>query len=141
MNRYFKESYDEALVGLKSVGTYRAFQTGIGFAISDLCSAISQGIILFYGMQLAGKFQYSYFQLLEVITLLTFTISNASLLINHLPDIARGQRAGTFVVKLLESTPISKVETEGKIIPRPSDKAISFNNVTLHIQVIYLNLN
>ncbi|KAK6894300.1 Alpha-factor-transporting ATPase [Candida tropicalis] len=130
MERYFKESYDEALVGLKSVGTYRAFQTGIGFAISDLCSAISQGIILFYGMQLAGKFQYSYFQLLEVITLLTFTISNASSLINHLPDIARGQRAGTFVVKLLESTPISKVETEGKIIPRPSDKAISFNNVT-----------
>ncbi|RCK57414.1 Alpha-factor-transporting ATPase [Candida viswanathii] len=130
MQNYFVETYQASLSNLKSVGTYRAFQTGIGFAISDLCSAIAQGIILFYGMQLAGKMQYSYLQLLQVITLLTFTLANASLLINQLPEIARGQRAGTFVVKLLESTPISKVETEGKLIPRSNDTAIAFDNVS-----------
>ena len=87
---------------LNSIGVYRALQTGIGFAISDLFSSIGQAIILFYGMKLISQFQYNYSQLLQVITLLSFTISNASILIHQLPEITRGQRAGTFIVKLLK---------------------------------------
>ena len=34
--------------------------------------------------------------------MLSFTISNASILIHQLPEITRGQRAGTFIVKLLK---------------------------------------
>ena len=53
-------------------------------------------------MKLISQFQYNYSQLLQVITLLSFTISNASILIHQLPEITRGQRAGTFIVKLLK---------------------------------------
>ncbi|KAL6453007.1 HST6 Alpha-factor-transporting ATPase [Candida maltosa Xu316] len=130
MQRYFEQCFNDHLSNLNGVGIYRAFQTGIGFSISDLCAAIAQGVILFYGMQLTGHFEYSYGQLLQVVTLLTFTLTNASSLINQLPEIARGQRAGTFIVKLLESTPISKVENEGSLTPKPNYSAVQFNHVS-----------
>ncbi|KGR08774.1 alpha-factor-transporting ATPase [Candida albicans P57072] len=102
IQQYFETVFKEDLKVLNSIGVYRALQTGIGFAISDLFSSIGQAIILFYGMKLISQFQYNYSQLLQVITLLSFTISNASILIHQLPEITRGQRAGTFIVKLLK---------------------------------------
>ena len=116
IQQYFETIFKEDLKALNSVGIYRALQTGIGFAISDLFSSIGQAIILFYGMKLISQYQYNYSQLLQVITLLSFTINNASILIHQLPEITRGQRAGTFIVKLLKDiTPTLEVNENHSI--------------------------
>ncbi|KAI5965187.1 HST6 [Candida pseudojiufengensis] len=118
MQNYFMQKFDEQISDLVKIGNYRAFQTGVGLAINDFITAVATGVILYFGMELTGKHQYSHGQLLQVITLLTFTLANASSLIHELPEVTRGQRAGTFIVKLLESIPYSKIENEGDVIPK-----------------------
>ncbi|CAK9439258.1 uncharacterized protein LODBEIA_P34680 [Lodderomyces beijingensis] len=131
MNRFFEEGFKANLKDLHHQGKYRAFQNGAGMAINELVTAIATGVILYFGMQLTGKFEYTHGQLMSVVTLLTFTLANASNLIHELPEITRGQRAGTFIVNLLEETPFSKIENDGELIPRASStNEISFNSVS-----------
>ncbi|KAI3406138.2 HST6 [Candida oxycetoniae] len=130
MNKHFYDKFEKDMRDLHCQGTYRAIQTGIGLAINELITAIATGVILYFGMELAGTYKYNHEQLLQVITLLTFTLTNASSLIHQLPEITRGQRAGTFIVKLLEDIPFSRIENDGEIIPRIKNPVLCFENVS-----------
>ncbi|CAI5758168.1 unnamed protein product [Candida verbasci] len=130
MNKFFETQFNNHLKEIRKVGNIRALHAGLSMGINDFITSLATGIILYYGMQLTGKYQYSHDQLLRTITLLTFTISNASSLIHQLPEIARGQRAGTYIVKLLNEVQESKVENDGIIIPKHiNDPIIEFKNV------------
>ncbi|KAG5419397.1 HST6 [Candida metapsilosis] len=130
MNRYFVDKFNQSLNKVNKDGNFRAIQTGIGYALNDLISAVATGVILYYGMELTGKFEYTHGQLLQVVTLLTFTLANAASLIHSLPEVTRGQRAGTYIVKLLESTPLSKIENDGYEIPKANNEVISFDKTS-----------
>lgn len=128
---HFAAKTDSQMNDLRSVGTSRAIATGCGIALSDACTAVATGTILYYGMSLVGKGAYSQSQVLQVITLLTFSLTNASSMLSQLPEIARGQRAGTFLVDLL-SQPSSRAETEGTYRPIrwTSGPALAFRNLS-----------
>ncbi|KAK6465801.1 P-loop containing nucleoside triphosphate hydrolase protein [Scheffersomyces coipomensis] len=126
---YFKEEYEIRIFEVNSISVIRAAHTAFGLALSELCNAIATGVILYYGMVLVGNLEYTRDQLLEVVTVLTLTMTNAAGLLNQIPEIARGQRAGTFIIKLLELQP-SQVEIGGEIKPvRLREPVISFKNV------------
>lgn len=114
LQNYFKEEFDCNIQRIRKRGTIRALQTGLGLGLTEGCNAIATGTILYYGMVLAGKNEYTQQQLLQVITILTLTMTNAAGLMNQLPEIARGQRAGTRIIKLLNMTP-SEAENDGDI--------------------------
>ncbi|CAL1189370.1 unnamed protein product [Candida parapsilosis] len=141
MNRYFDDKFKQCLSKVNKDGNFRAIQTGIGYALNDLIAAIATGVILYYGMELTGKSEYSHERLLQVVTLLTFTLANAASLIHSLPEVTRGQRAGTYIVKLLESTPLAKIENDGYDMPRPNDEVISFNNTSFKYDDNYVLCN
>lgn len=101
----FEDDFDHKLQDLAKVGQLRAISTGCGFALLELCTSVSTGTILYYGMVLVAHETYSQSEMLQVLSLLTFTLSSASSIIHQLPEITRGQRAGTLFVKLLELTP------------------------------------
>lgn len=128
MNRHFADRFNQCLSKVGKDGNFRAIQTGIGYALNDLVSAVAIGVILYYGMALTGKFEYTHGQLLQVVTLLTFTLANAASLIHSLPEVTRGQRAGTYIVKLLELTPFAKIENDGYATPKVNNEVIKFNN-------------
>ncbi|KAI5952452.1 HST6 [Candida jiufengensis] len=132
MQNYFMKKFNDQIDDIIKIGNYRAIQTGIGLAINEFITAIATGVILYFGMQLTGKYQYNQQQLLQVITLLTFTLGNAASLIHELPEVTRGQRAGTFIVRLLESIPYSKIENDGDVIPKTK-------NIKEIIKIDYLN--
>ncbi|KAI5961110.1 HST6 [Candida margitis] len=141
MNRYFADKFDQYLNKVNKDGDFRAIQTGIGYALNDLISAVAIGVILYYGMELTGKFEYTHGQLLQVVALLTFTLANAASLIHSLPEVTRGQRAGTYIVKLLESTPLAKIENDGYEIPKAHRNVISFNNTCFKYDDKYILRN
>ena len=129
MERYFQTKFDEAFYNINKISTIRALNTGFGLALSELCTALATGTILYYGMVLVASTEYTIGQLLQVITLLTFTITNAGSLLNQLPDIARGQRAGTYIIKLLDVRP-SPVENDGSFKPfKMHQDILTFQNV------------
>ncbi|RLV94979.1 Alpha-factor-transporting ATPase [Spathaspora sp. JA1] len=130
MTRYFQDSFEEHMGEIGHVGISRAIKTGIGLALNDLLTSIATAVVLYFGMSLAGKREYTSEQFMQVVSLLTFTMTSASGLLAQLPEIARGQRAGTFIVKLLENTPFSKVENDGCLKPTLiPDSIISCKNV------------
>lgn len=112
----FGEAFEAKLKTVKHIGHVRGFQVGLGLSISNLFVALATGTFLYYGMLLAGHYDYSYLQLLQVITLLTFTMAQVGDLASQIPDIARGRRAGTYIIKILE-LPECDTESQGGCKP------------------------
>lgn len=108
----FEDGLKMKLRELSSVAKLRACITGLGFALLEMCVSIATGAILYYGLYLVASMEYSYESMLQVLTLLTFTMASASTLMSSLPEIARGQRAGTLFAQLLSLT-ASPIETSG----------------------------
>ncbi|PVH16528.1 uncharacterized protein CXQ87_004822 [Candidozyma duobushaemuli] len=132
----FQAGLKTKLSELSSVAKLRACITGLGFALSEMCVSIATGAILYYGLYLVASMEYSYESMLQVLTLLTFTMASASTLMSSLPEIARGQRAGTLFAQLLSLT-ASPIETSGtdqihKHIQ--SENVMSFENVSFRYQ-------
>ncbi|KAL7666718.1 Alpha-factor-transporting ATPase [[Candida] zeylanoides] len=132
----FGETFEAKLKGVKHFGHIRGLQVGLGLSISNLFVALATGTFLYYGMLLAGHHEYSYSRLLQVVTLLTFTMMQVGGLASQIPDIARGRRAGTYIIKILE-LPECETETQGGCKPfRRIDHVdhrvplIAFRNVT-----------
>lgn len=94
MESRMRNEYEKRLQALRVVGNWRACSTGLGVAILDLCTCVATGTILYYGMSLVAANNYTYAQLMEVMTLLTFTMASASSLMHKLPEVTRGKRAG-----------------------------------------------
>ncbi|KAK6459666.1 P-loop containing nucleoside triphosphate hydrolase protein [Scheffersomyces xylosifermentans] len=119
LNRHFQQEFETRLVKVKSNAIVRSIHTGF-----------ATGTILYYGMLLAGKYEYSQQQLLQVITILTFTMTNAASMLNQIPEISRGQRAGTLLIKLMQLEP-SPAENNGdiKISRTAYSPMIKFNNL------------
>lgn len=128
LTNYFMEIFAKLIENVEAIAGKRAFATGFGVSLSEAVTASAFGACIYYGMELVSNGEYNQSQLLQVITLLTFTMANAASLLGQLPSIARGQRSGTLIIKLLNLSP-SVVEIEGDVKPNKSslDPIIRFN--------------
>lgn len=126
----FVETFEKNLQTVKRVGTRRSLATGFGISISELCTSLATGTVLYYGVVLVGKGEYTQANMLQVITILTFTLANAVSLLDQLPDIARGQRGGTYIIKLMKLAP-SDVENIGCKTIAKFQGSIRFEGVSL----------
>jgi ATP-binding cassette subfamily B (MDR/TAP) protein 1 len=126
---YFVQVFQNHLQEVNHIATWRAFATGFGVSLVEVLIAAAFAACIYYGMKLISSGEYSQFQFIQVITILTFTMTNASMLLGHLPNIARGQRAGTYILKQLKLKP-SLAETEGNVVPTKInvDPIIQFRN-------------
>ena len=104
--------FDGFLARIRVSGRVRAVATGFGLAFLELCTSAATGTVMYYGMALVAKMTYSQQQMVETLSLLTFTLVGAAGLVHLLPQIARGQRAGTKMARLVQLTPL-EVETGG----------------------------
>lgn len=113
--------YGVKLKKLYMAGCLRAISGGFGIALLELCGTAATATVLYYGMALIVHGQYTQKQMIQVLTMLTFTVSSASHLMKLLPEITRGQRAGTLITRLLTLAELP-VECEGSV---KSAKSIS----------------
>ncbi|ODQ79327.1 hypothetical protein BABINDRAFT_161737 [Babjeviella inositovora NRRL Y-12698] len=114
MKRHFCHLFDTQRDALLRLGTNRAVHTGMGVAINSLITYLCQSILMYYGVRLVAMGTYTSGQMFLVFTLLVFSMTTAGLLMGQLPDISRGQRAGTYIVELLRLPP-SDTETSGAL--------------------------
>lgn len=125
-----QQDFGKKLTDLSRVGTARAFFTGFGVALSELCTSLATGTILYYGMELVAAKKYNQTQLVQVLTILTFTLTSASSLMHKLPEVARGKRAGLRLFWLAKLEKLD-VETNGSQLPstRGITSIINFDSV------------
>ncbi|KAL6029679.1 ATP-dependent permease [Candidozyma auris] len=128
-----EKQMQEKLAEISSIAITRACFTGFGYSLSEMCTCIATAVILYYGLFLVARLEYTYESMLQVLTLLTFTMTSASTLMSSLPEIARGQRAGTLFAKLLSLT-ASSIETSGSKtalrLVRDGEPILNFRSVS-----------
>lgn len=122
LQNFFQEKFNIKLELLRNEGNFRAAAAGVGISLGTSLSYVAQMILLNYGLKLVGENQYNTGQLMQIYTLLIFAIVSVVLAISQLPDISRGQRAGTQIMKLANLEP-ALIETIG------NDLIESFNEV------------
>jgi len=123
LEKYFIQKFHERADHLQKVSRKRSILTGMGVSATNLLTFVTQGILLYYGMRLVGKGEYSSSKLMETFVLLIFSIMSCVQLINEIPDISRGQRAATYIFRLLDLE-ASKTETIGSEVPQAEEDVI-----------------
>lgn len=104
--------FDRMVCAVSRAGRTRAVAVGLGISLIELCTSAATGTVIYYGMQLVATTRYSQQQMVQTMSLLTFTLLGAAGLVRLLPQIARGQRAGTLLARLVRLPPLP-VETGG----------------------------
>lgn len=125
----FARRWENVVSDVYQVGTRRAIALGFGVSINNLLVAFAQGTLLYYGAKLIADQAYSSGQMLEVITLLTMSLTGAMGYMLKIPSIARGKRAATYLRQHSELEP-SALENEGDIIPSLKNPVIQFKLVS-----------
>lgn len=86
---------------MRIIAKRRAIVTGMGIAIMNTLTMCIQAILYYYGLKLVLTEEYSSKQMFETFTLLLFTIMTCTSLVSQIPDIARGQRAASWIQRIV----------------------------------------
>lgn len=140
INRFEKLSAQYALVKIKD-----SFSKGFGFGISELFPFLSQGVLLYYGMQLVADGDYSVTEVMLIFTILLFSITSISVLITAIPQMQKPLVIMVRILHLLDYDPSKSREAQGaKIKMGLTGSSISFKTSTLvtpcHVKLILMIL-
>ncbi|SCU79359.1 LAMI_0A08482g1_1 [Lachancea mirantina] len=114
LQNHFKEKYLSLELLVSTCGKKRALAVGFGVSSSNALVAITQSILLYYGLKLVLTNEYSVGTMFTTLTLLLFTIMTSMSLISGMPEINRGKRAAFKVFQLLEEIDESEMVQTGK---------------------------
>ncbi|OUM52194.1 hypothetical protein BVG19_g1361 [[Candida] boidinii] len=138
IKQVFIDRFNEKLVQVSIIGDSRAFKIGIGISLVDLLIGIAQSVLFYYGLKLILENNYTLIQVMQIITLILFSIGNTSTLLRKIPLISRGQRAGCYILKLLE-LPSNFENSSGFIIPEYGNKTGGEDSGKILIDINNLN--
>ncbi|BGP18098.1 hypothetical protein JCM10213_004752 [Rhodosporidiobolus nylandii] len=110
-----------------SGGIRAAPYLGFGAATAMTLTYLAQGLMVYVGAVLVAKGRYDFAKVLQVITLILFTVTFAGGLMNYLPSMAKSLRAANDLLRLLELKPETK-ESEGRMT-FPIKGYVSFSDV------------
>ncbi|SMN19458.1 similar to Saccharomyces cerevisiae YKL209C STE6 Plasma membrane ATP-binding cassette (ABC) transporter required for the export of a-factor [Maudiozyma saulgeensis] len=102
---------------MRRIAKGRSIITGMGISITNTLTMCIQAILYYYGLKLVLIGEYSSKKMFETFTLLLFTIMTCTSLINQIPDIARGQRAASWIDRILKEDQMwyEDTVTEGRV--------------------------
>lgn len=102
LESHFIEQYSELEKKMKLIADRRSIATGLGLALTTAITMIIQSILYYYGIKLVISGEYTSKAMFQTFTLLLFTIMTCTSLISQIPDISRGQRAASWIFRILE---------------------------------------
>ncbi|KAG0671429.1 hypothetical protein C6P45_000596 [Maudiozyma exigua] len=111
LQNHFNSIQNDNLQSIRHVSMGRAITTGMGIASTNTLTMCIQAILYYYGLKLVLEGEYSSKKMFETFTLLLFTIMTCTSLISQIPDIARGQRAATWIDRILKEGPTWNEDT------------------------------
>ncbi|CCD24468.1 ATP-binding cassette a-factor transporter STE6 NDAI_0D01540 [Naumovozyma dairenensis CBS 421] len=124
-SKYFIKNYKVLENNLKKIAHKRSIATGFGISITNTIAVCIQSILYYYGLRLVFKGEYSSKKMFETFTLLLFTIISCTSLVSQIPDISRGQRAASWLYRILDESDDNKESVDSG--SRSADIIISGN--------------
>lgn len=113
LESHFKQKHDIAVQKAWTTGIHRAVYSGIMFGISDSLSFFIVAVMFRYASVITSSGQLSLLQMLQVISILLFGISNAVSLFNIMPQINSSRTIGTQMLYLAQLPRDETHETTG----------------------------
>ncbi|BGP33749.1 ATP-dependent permease [Rhodotorula toruloides] len=110
----FTRTFGSTAGSAYSSGIKAAPFAGFGFASTFTLTYLSQGLMLYVGALLIVSGRYTFSKMLQVFTLIIFTITFAGSLMNYLPAMAKSLRAANDLLRLLDLKPETS-ESEGRM--------------------------
>ncbi|QHS74398.1 ATP-binding cassette a-factor transporter STE6 [Saccharomyces paradoxus] len=99
---HFQMSYHELKIKMQQIASKRAIATGFGISMTNMIAMCIQAILYYYGLKLVMIHEYTSKKMFATFTLLLFTIMSCTSLVSQIPDISRGQRAASFIYRILD---------------------------------------
>ncbi|CAI4565186.1 BTE_collapsed_G0031830.mRNA.1.CDS.1 [Saccharomyces cerevisiae] len=87
---------------MQQIASKRAIATGFGISMTNMIVMCIQAIIYYYGLKLVMIHEYTSKEMFTTFTLLLFTIMSCTSLVSQIPDISRGQRAASWIYRILD---------------------------------------
>ncbi|EDO19645.1 hypothetical protein Kpol_1018p185 [Vanderwaltozyma polyspora DSM 70294] len=111
LQNHFKKCYHKLKDEMGQIARKRAIVTGLGIAITTAIATTIQSILYYYGLKLVMDGEYSTRTMFQTFTLLLFTVMTCNSLISQIPDISRGQRAASWIYRIIEESEDTKEQT------------------------------
>lgn len=99
---HFQLSYHDLKKKMEQIAYKRAIATGFGISVTNMIAMCIQAILYYYGLKLVLVHEYTSKKMFETFTLLLFTIMSCTSLVGQIPDISRGQRAASWIYRILD---------------------------------------
>lgn len=99
---HFLKIYQKVEMSMVFVARRRLVATGFGLAVADALTMSIQAVLYWYALKLVLQGDYSTERMFKTFTLLLFTIMTCTNLINQIPDLSRGQRAASWIYRILD---------------------------------------
>lgn len=134
LEEHFLHSYGNLESKLKNIAKKRSITTGLGISLTNTIVMAIEAILYFYGFKLILIGEYTSKKMFTSFTLLLFTVMTCNSLINQIPDISRGQRAISWIYRILEESDevkeINEKEVRKQLINGDvSNTLLSFKNL------------
>ena len=144
LEKIFQVKHSEACSAALRIGMKRAVYCGLFYGLSDSSIIFTIPLLFYYGAVLIRDREFSVEEILEVFTLLLFTLTNIVAIVAFIPQISSSQDTATRLLKLSRLDEKSH-EQDGEQ-PNVFAGDICFHNVTFSYpkrpdQLIFQNLN
>ncbi|GAA6031431.1 hypothetical protein JCM8097_005656 [Rhodosporidiobolus ruineniae] len=123
----FEKKFEQTAASAYQGGVKAAPFTGFGAALGMTMTYLGEGLMLYVGAVLVVKGRYTFAQMMQVFSLIIFTITFSGSLMNYLPGLSKSLRAANDLLRLLD-LPTETKESEGRMT-FPIQGHVSFSDV------------
>ncbi|GJN92850.1 hypothetical protein Rhopal_005888-T1 [Rhodotorula paludigena] len=123
----FAQTYEQTAITARAGGIKAAPFIASGFASTYTLTYLTEALMLYVGALLVTSGRYTFSKMLQVFSIIIFTVTFASALMNYLPGMAKSLRAANDLLRLLD-LPTETRESEG-CMTYPISGNVSFSKV------------
>ncbi|CCE65988.1 hypothetical protein TPHA_0O00160 [Tetrapisispora phaffii CBS 4417] len=138
LNDHFLGLYSELEKKMKRIAKKRTIVTGLGLSMLTTITTCIQSILYYYGLKLVLTGEYTSKTMFQTFTLVLFTVTTCNSLVSQIPDVSRGQRAASWVLRIIDENEYTK-EVNGEDCrvetiehENDSDPLIEIENLNFH---------
>ena len=129
LENYFKLKYEDSSTSTFKVGIRRAVYSGILYGFTDMISVCASALVFYYGSVIVSSGDGNVAQVLQVVNLLLFGITNSVSIISIMPQLNSSRISATAVLRLASLPTRDSHEFQGRT--RIADPfPIRFNNLS-----------
>jgi ATP-binding cassette subfamily B (MDR/TAP) protein 1 len=124
----FDEKFEQAMAMAHKTHRKTAFFTGTAYSVGQAMNVTAEGVMLYVASIFVASGRYTFAQMLQVFTLIMFSVTFAAQTMSYVPALSRASAAAHDLLKLYELSEDTE-ESQGKQTYHPVQGSIAFDQI------------